>query len=285
MNYRHSFHAGNHADVFKHALLVRLVRAFQRKDTGFLFLDTHAGRGCYDLSKAAEGDTRARQPEWPAGIGRLWEARGVPAEVEDYLALVRSFDRGRGNLTGQPRFYPGSPRIVRSLCREQDRMELWERHPAECAALRAEFEGERRVSVREDDGYGAIKACLPPRERRALVLVDPPYESTGEWDSVCAALGEGLGRLASATFAVWYPMTDRVRPEEFDGAIRALGAPCLAVELVVDPRREGMRGSGMLIVKPPWRFDEEAESIASYLGIALADAENALGSVRWIVSK
>ncbi len=161
MNYRHAFHAGNFADVLKHALLVRLVRALQSKEKGFVFVDTHAGRGRYDLSEAGAGGTRQRRPEWPEGIGRLWERSDAPAELLDYLALVRTFDRSRGNLTDSPRFYPGSPRVVGALCRPQDRLDLWEKQPGECAALRAEFDGERRVAVHEADGGAAMRASPP----------------------------------------------------------------------------------------------------------------------------
>src|ERR1700677_3256854 len=139
VNYRHAFHAGNPADVLKHAILVGLARCLQRKETGFLFVDTHAGRGLYDLSLAGEGDTRPRRPEWPDGIGALWGQTDAPPWVADYLAIVRDFDRGRGNPGTTPRFYPGSPRIASALARGQDRLDLWEKQPDECAALRAEF--------------------------------------------------------------------------------------------------------------------------------------------------
>ncbi len=285
MNYRHSFHAGNAADVLKHALLVRLVRALQRKEKGFVFVDTHAGRGRYDLSLAAEGDTRKRHPEWPLGIGSLWDRSDPPAEVADYLGIIRDFDRGQGNLTAEPRFYPGSPRIAKAMCRPQDRLDLWEKHPAECAALQAEFAGERRVSVHLADGYGAIRACLPPPERRALVLIDPPFESATEWAEISEALAEGVKRLPGGTFAVWYPLTERAMAEGLLEYVKAIGIAALAVELTVDPRAEGMRGSGVVILNPPWLLDGEAASIASYLGRSLPRMEGAQGSMRWVVPK
>jgi 23S rRNA (adenine2030-N6)-methyltransferase len=284
LNYRHSFHAGNFADVLKHALLVQLLRAFQRKEKGFVFVDTHAGRGGYDLALAAEGDSRPREPEWPRGIGSLWERKDAPAPVADYLGIVRAYDRARGNLTPEPRFYPGSPWIARLVGRAQDRLELWESEPAECDALRSSFEGERRVSVHEADGYGAIKACLPPAERRALLLLDPPYEGQGEWSSVAQALAEGLSRFAAGTFAVWYPLTGRARATGLIDALGVLDAPSLAVELVVDPRGEGMRGCGVAVANPPWRFDDEARAIVGYLAGALP-GDGSEGSVRWISTK
>lgn len=283
MNYRHAYHAGNFADVFKHVLLVRLMRALQRKEKGFVFVDTHAGRGSYDLSSASEGDSRARAPEWPDGIGRLWGRSDAPQEVSDYLEIVRSFDRGRGNLAPGPRYYPGSPRIARLCARGQDRLELWERHPSECAALRDQFRDERRVSVHEGDGYGAVSACLPPAERRALVLIDPPFESQGEWADISAALAEGLRRLPGGTFAVWYPLTGRARAGGFTEQLTAGAVPALAAELVVDPDAPRMSGCGVIIVNPPWKFDGEARSILGYLETALYRRDGAQGSVRWIV--
>jgi 23S rRNA (adenine2030-N6)-methyltransferase len=284
VNYRHAFHAGNYADVFKHALLVQLVRTLQRKDKGFLFVDTHAGRGKYDLSRAAEGDTRARQPEWPAGIGRLWDRGDAPPGVLDYLGIVRAYDRAQGNLTAVPRFYPGSPRIVRWIARPQDRLDLWERQPAECAALKRSFERERRVAVHEADGYGAMRACLPPPERRALVLIDPPYEAPGEWSEVAAAIGEAIGRFPSVTCAAWYPLTARAQATGLLGSIQAAGAPAIAAELVVEPSSPTMRGCGVAVVNPPWRFDDEALPILSYLADVLSVGAGE-SSLRWIVPR
>ena len=283
MNYRHAFHAGNFADVLKHVLLVRVLRALHRKEKGLVFVDTHAGRGGYDLAKAAAGDSRARTPEWPEGIGRLWDRTDAPAPVADYLALVRGFDQARGNLTPGPRFYPGSPRIARLVARPQDRLDLWERHPSECACLRDEFEGERRVSVHEADGYGAVRACLPPPERRALVLLDPPFESPGEWSDVSGALGEGLERFPSGTYAVWYPLTERARADGFVELLRSVKVPTLAVALVVDPMALGMRGCGVIILNPPWQFEAEARGIVTYLASVFYRGREAQGSVRWVV--
>jgi 23S rRNA (adenine2030-N6)-methyltransferase len=282
LNYRHSYHAGNFGDVLKHAILVRLLRAMQRKEKGFLFVDTHAGRGHYDLLRAAEGTSKARSPEWPGGIGRLWKPADAPAEVQDYLEVVRGYDRSRGNLAPEPRFYPGSPRIAAILARSQDRLDLWERQAAECAALRDEFEGARRVSVHGADGYGAPKASLPPAERRAVVLIDPPFESEGEWKQVSAAVAEGTRRLPGGTYAVWYPLTERARPDGFFEGLADLGLEAFAAELVIDPGAARIRGCGVAVVNPPWRFDGEARTITSYLEGKLALSGGAQGSVRWV---
>lgn len=292
MNYRHQFHAGNFADAMKHALLVGLVRALQQKEKGFLYLDTHAGRGSYDLAAAAAGDSLARQPEWPGGVGRLWPLpgeetmTGFPNPVYEYVELLRDFDRRAGNLAELPRFYPGSPWIACLLTRPQDRLALCEQHSAEHAALEAELGGESRVSVHRIDGYGALRAMLPPAERRALVFVDPPFEAQDEFARIGSALAEGLRRFPGGVFAVWYPLTARARVEEFFEAVRALHPPpTLAVELTIAGERSAikMRGCGLLVINPPWRFDAEAAGIVQFLAKVLAQEPGGEGRVKWIV--
>jgi 23S rRNA (adenine2030-N6)-methyltransferase len=286
MNYRHHFHAGNFADVMKHALLVGLVRALQKKEKGFLLLDTHAGRGGYDLEAAATGDSRERKPEWPEGIGRLWAVEGAPAALEAYLAMVHTFDRQEGNLRAAPRFYPGSPWLMRLLARPVDRMVLCEQHPAECNALRAKFGIPLRSEVRETDGYAALRALLPPPERRALVLLDPSYEEPDEFTRLVGALGEGLRRFSSGIFAIWYPLTERARVEEFFAAVVALDPPpALAVELAVAGGDSAlkMRGCGLLVINPPWQFDALARETLTFLAGALAQAPGGGARVDWVV--
>jgi 23S rRNA (adenine2030-N6)-methyltransferase len=286
VNYRHAFHAGNFADVFKHAQLVQLTRALQRKEKGFLYLDTHAGRGSYDLAAAARGDTLVRKPEWPDGIGRLWENHDLPAALADYVALVRDFDRENGNTPGAPRFYPGSPQLVQRLARPQDRLALCEKQPGECAALRAEFALAHRTTVHETDGYAALRAMLPPLERRALVLIDPSFEAQDEFAQIAAALREGLRRLTGGTFAIWYPLTERARVDEFFAELLALRLPpTLALELAIAGEGSGlkMRGCGLVIVNPPWQFDRDVEKFLPVLAKFLAQAPGADTSAHWLV--
>ena len=304
MNYRHHFHAGNFADVMKHMLLVQLLRALQRKEKGFLYLDTHAGRGSYDLSVAAAGDTLSRTPEWPNGIGRLWEAASPrtgdqgretrdltpkslpPPAVCDYVTLVRELDTRWGNLESTPRFYPGSPWLARELARPVDRLALCEKHSAEVGALRAEFERTPRVSVHETDGYLALRAMLPPPERRALVLIDPPYEAQDEFARIAAALREGLARFPSGVFAVWYPLTGRARVQEFFAAVQQLNPPpALAAELAIagEDSPIKLRGCGLLVVNPPWQFDTEIATGLRYLADVLAQERGGDSNVAWVV--
>jgi 23S rRNA (adenine2030-N6)-methyltransferase len=288
MNYRHHFHAGNFADVMKHVLVQRLMQALQKKEKGFLYLDTHAGRGRYDLAVAATGDSLARKPEWPEGIGRLWArpAGELPSALAEYLALVRDFDRDAGNLAATPRFYPGSPWIARRQARPVDRLALCEKHPAECAALRADLAGTGGVSVHEMDGYVSLRAMLPPPERRALVLIDPPFEAQDEFAQIARALQEGLARFPSGVFAVWYPLTGRARVDEFFAAVRALEPPpTIACELAIagESSELKMKGCGLLVINPPWQFDAEARPILDFLAGALAQAPGGGGRADWLV--
>ncbi len=288
MNYRHHFHAGNFADVMKHALLTGLVRALQTKEKGALLLDTHAGRGRYDLERAASGDSLARRPEWPDGIGRLWasEPAGMPPRLAELLALVRDHDRGEGNLGELPNFYPGSPLILRQLARPVDRVVACEKHPEECQALRLAFPGGARVTVQEADGYTALRAFLPPAERRALVLIDPPFEAQDEFAQAAAGLGEALRRFPSGVYAVWYPLTARARVDAFFASVRELNPPpALACELMIaggdSPLK--MKGCGLLVINPPWRWEAEARAVLDFLAKALAQEPGGGAWVDWVV--
>ena len=286
MNYRHQFHAGNFADVWKHALLVPLIRGMQRKEKGFLFLDTHAGRGEYDLQVSEQGDTLKRKPEYPDGVGRLWSLPELPPTLASYMALVRGFDRNAGNLTDAPRFYPGSPWIARLLARPQDRLVLCELHPAEHDALDAQFAKVRGISVHPLDGYTAIRAMLPPPEKRALVLIDPPFEQKDEFSRIVTALREGLRRLPAATIAVWYPLTERAGADAFlDQVAMAVATPCLTAELTVaGPASDlRMKGCGLLVVNPPWQIEAELTPIITNLPSLLAQEPGGEGRLLWLV--
>ncbi|MCE2861451.1 MAG: hypothetical protein RIR76_2212 [Verrucomicrobiota bacterium] len=286
MNYRHQFHAGNFADVMKHALLVELVRLLQRKDRGFVFVDTHAGRGRYDLATAAAGDSLARQPEWPEGVGRLWDDPGLPGALATYIALAREHDRSGGNLAVGPRFYPGSPLLAAALARSADRLVLCELNPMECDALRGIMAATRRCEVRCVDGYLELAALLPPLERRALVLIDPPYEAQDEFARALASLREGLRRLAGGVFALWYPLTGRARAEDLLSALAGFApTPVLSVELTIAAVSGGPRlsGCGLAVVNPPWQFDETAREIVGFLARRLAQGPGGGFRVDWVV--
>ncbi len=286
MNYRHHFHAGNFADVMKHALLVQLVRALQRKPGGFLYLDTHAGAGSYDLARARQGASHARQPEHPDGIGRLWARDDLPLGLDEYVGLVRRFDPRNADAAA-PRVYPGSPWFVRKLARPQDRMALCEREAGEHLALTRSFAQEERVSIHGTDGYVALRGMLPPPEKRALALVDPPFESQDEIKEIVGALGEALRRFPTGVYAIWYPLTGRVKAAALFDGLRDLPLlpPTLVADLIVDPESARMTGCGLVVLNPPFEFDHEAESILRYLARALAQTRGASATVRWLATE
>ncbi|MGA2024970.1 MAG: 23S rRNA (adenine(2030)-N(6))-methyltransferase RlmJ [Steroidobacteraceae bacterium] len=256
MKYRHSFHAGNFADVHKHVALCALLEALQRKDKGFFYLDTHAGAGRYDLS----GPDTHRGAEARSGVTALLTA--APAlqcpELQAYCQAVTAL---RESLDS-PHVYPGSPWLAANMLRPQDRGLCCELVPAECRALERALGGLRRMRVECVDGYEQLRAVLPPRERRCLILIDPPYESPGaELDRALQGIELVLERTANAVVALWYPIKDeRTLVPWLARVERQLLAPTLSLELWLYPRdsRVGLNGSGLLLVNPPYQFDERA---------------------------
>jgi 23S rRNA (adenine2030-N6)-methyltransferase len=287
MNYRHHFHAGNQADVFKHALLLRLFRAMQRKEKGFLFLDTHAGRGAYDLTEQPVlPGGRTRAPEHPGGIGRLWGAAALPQAITDYVGLVRTYNEQRGVAPGELHYYPGSPCLAQLLARPQDRLVLCELQEADAEALAYEFGRNQRVTVRTGDGYNALKALLPPPEKRALVLVDPPFEEPQEFAAILAGLRAALARFPSGVYTVWYPLTGRAGVEGFMRELAALRLPpTLAVELQVaaDSAAGPMKGCGLLVLNPPWKVEDDFQTVLPALAGLLKIDASATVRCTWLV--
>lgn len=286
MNYRHQFHAGNFADVVKHVVLGALLARMKQKERPFLYLDTHAGRGRYDLAVAGQGDSLPRQPEWPLGLGRIEKASALPPLVAQYLEAVRSLDRASGNLEPEIRFYPGSPRLARYWMRPQDRLALCELQPVECAVLTEEMRSERGVRVHPMDGYTALKAMLPPLEKRALVLIDPPFESPAEWSDLVRAMSEGLKRFPSGVFAIWYPLTERARIERFVDSLLALSLPpswLAEVAVAGDGGVLKMRGCGLVVINPPWQLHTELIPVLDFLARVLAQDSGAEGRLDWLV--
>lgn len=278
MNYRHIFHAGNFADVFKHAVLTLLLKSLHAKDKPFAYLETHAGSGRYDLeSEAARKTGEAR-----TGIGRLWPSREHFPELADYFSAVQALNR-----TNALRFYPGSPQLARTLLRAQDRMALFELVPEECAWLRDEFARDDRVQIFCQDGYAGLKAQLPPRERRGLVLIDPPYEAGGEFTQAFEALKLAHERWATGIFALWYPVKERAPVARLHRALEASGIrKVLCAELMLYPEDTAFRlnGSGMIVVNPPWKLDETLRDLLPRLLRALQDEERpGRAGVSWLV--
>ena len=254
MNYRHAYHAGNHADVLKHVLLLGLLDALKRKDSPFFVLDTHAGRGRYDLAAEEAGKTG----EAESGIGKLmaWarNARPLPAAIARYREALL----GEGEEDGR-RNYPGSPLLIARALRSGDRLAACELQPEEADALKSLMAGDACVGVHQRDGYGAMKALLPPKEKRGLVLIDPPYETQGaEFDAILGALRDALTRWPTGMYAIWYPIKQRRTVLPFLRKAAALPIKqALVAELLVRPDDSPLRmnGSGMLILNPPWQLD------------------------------
>lgn len=259
LSYRHAFHAGNHADVLKHVVLVQILRHLAGKDTPFWVIDTHAGAGLYDLGR----EPAARLAEYRDGIGRLWEEARLPAAVADYVELVRA-----ANPEGRLRTYPGSPWLARRLLRPRDRLYLFELHATDAALLMEHFRhGGRQVTITAGDGFAGMKALLPPAPRRGLVLMDPAYERREEYGRVVEALRDGLRRFATGTYAIWYPRLARVEAQRLPQRLKAAAQdrPWLHASLsVCAPRPDGLGlyGSGMFVVNPPWTLhDTLAETL------------------------
>lgn len=257
MNYRHAFHAGNFADVLKHVVLTALVDRLADKPAGFCVLDSHAGRGSYDLGAPEALHTR----EFGTGIGRLLAAgEQAPPLTARYIELVRAYNQSRGGRD-ELMHYPGSPQLVRAQLRAQDRLVVCELQAAEHAMLAAECRSDRRVAVHGRDGWEALGALLPPREKRGLVLVDPPYEPPAEEiERVLAGLQQIRRRFPPAVVALWYPIKERAINRRFLRRVAALElGEVLVIELCVWPDDTAVRlnGSGMLVVNPPWQFDRE----------------------------
>jgi 23S rRNA (adenine2030-N6)-methyltransferase len=278
LSYRHAFHAGLHADVFKHLVLTLLVRSLLNKDKPFFYLDTHAGAGRYNLNS----EMALKNREHEGGIARLWNAANPPEAVGDYLAVVRVANPGPGL-----RWYPGSPRIVRPLLRDKDRMTLCELHPGDSRLLGHEFAGDRQVRVEPMDGYQALKALLPPPERRGLVHIDPAYELKDERRRLLAALQEGYKRWATGMFAVWYPIQDRATADDFLRRFRRLGIPkALLAEFSVLPDAPfRLNGSGMIVVNPPWHLDEQLKGALPWLWERLAVGQQGRWRVEWLADE
>jgi 23S rRNA (adenine2030-N6)-methyltransferase len=276
LSYRHLFHAGSFADVFKHVLLTRLIDSLNEKAKPYFYLDTHAGTGRYDLSHPWAQKGR----EFESGIKKLWDLKDMPAAMKPYMDIVRG-----ENPDGHLRYYPGSPRIVRRMIRPVDRIALSELNKTDYAELQALFAGDRRVNAQLLDGYQALKANLPPKERRGLVLIDSSFDRAREFARLAAALQDAHERWATGTYAIWYPMMGAGVIRGFERAIEQTGIrKVLQFELSILPEDAStMPGSGMIIVNPPWKFDTEMRTLLRWLWSVL-NVKSAGGvKVNWLV--
>lgn len=285
LSYRHAFHAGNHADVLKHMVIIQLMRYLGQKDPAYMVIDTHAGAGVYAL----DGDYASKNAEYETGIAKLWDRKDLPAMVKEYVDLVRSL-----NPSGKMRYYPGSPYCAEKTMREQDRLRLFEMHPSEVKVLEDNFrkleahaaaQGQRpaargkRVMVYRGDGFQGLKALLPPPSRRGLVLIDPPYEDKRDYTHVAQVLADALTRFPTGTYAVWYPVLHRNESRQLPERLKRLGAKSwLNVTLAIHgpaPDGFGLHNSGMFILNPPWTLEAQLKEVMPYLIEVLGEDDSA----------
>jgi 23S rRNA (adenine2030-N6)-methyltransferase len=279
MNYRHAYHAGSFADVVKHVVLTRIVEYLKRKQAAFRVIDTHAGIGRYDLTSGKAQKTG----EWQSGVGRLIGRRFAP-EVQSLLQPY--IDAARlGRDAREISEYPGSPLIARRLLREQDRLFAIELHPEDAAALKALFAGDIQVRVLELDGWLVLGAQLPPKEKRGLVLIDPPFEEEDEFERMVAGLGKAYRRWPGGIYALWYPVKDRQAVAAFREALAASGISKIldiALEVRAASQEPALDGSGMIVVNPPFVLANELKTLLPALTGVLAAGPGARFSIDWI---
>jgi 23S rRNA (adenine2030-N6)-methyltransferase len=283
MNYRHAFHAGNIADVLKHAALARILVHLGEKAAAFRVIDTHAGTGRYDLTSGQA----ARTGEWRDGIGRLWAADltdDIRALLAPYLAAVAAVNRAAAL-----RYYPGSPLIALSLMRPQDRLVACELEAGAAAALAASLCRDARARAVAIDGWTALNAYVPPKERRGLVLIDPPYEDKHEFARIADALVGAQHKWATGIYLVWYPIKDRVGPDRLAAVLRRSAAAksgprIMRVELewASAEAQGGLIGAGLVVVNPPWRLADELGRMVPALRAALGPPAGGRAKVDWL---
>ncbi|AKB04050.1 23S rRNA (adenine(2030)-N(6))-methyltransferase RlmJ [Vibrio cholerae] len=276
LSYRHSFHAGNHADVLKHIVQSLILNSLQQKEKPFVYHDTHSGVGRYDLTH----EWSEKTGEYKQGIARVWQQDHIPAELDSYLDAIRQLNQGE-----TLRYYPGSPRVARAHLREQDRMVLTELHPSDYPLLEQEFHRDRQVSIYKEDGFARLKASLPPQERRGLVLIDPPYELAKEYRDVVRAIAQSYKRWATGIYAIWYPVVNRCDIDDMLEGLQGLEIrKILQIELGVAPdtNERGMTASGMIVINPPWTLESQMQTILPFLKQAIAPATGHY-KVEWVV--
>lgn len=279
LSYQHGFHAGNVADVLKHAVLCQVIDYLLQKNKPFYFHDTHAGRGLYDLTHPVAQKTG----EYREGISRIWNRRDYPAALLPYIKTLQQFNSGTGL-----RMYAGSSLLAQRMMTAADRLAANELHPQEFQALRDNAQGLRNLRVSQQDGYAALKAALPPHEKRGLVLIDPSYELLADDVAVVNALREALKRFSTGVYLVWYPVVEPARARKMVRAVSALSKEkVLQLELFVrDPvaGSAGMAGSGMLVINPPWQLDTLMQAALPWLVKQLAP-ETGSSRVEWLAGK
>jgi 23S rRNA (adenine2030-N6)-methyltransferase len=282
VNYQHEFHAGNFADVFKHVVLCRILHHLREKPAAFRVIDTHAGAGLYDLAS----EKAVRGGEWQGGIGKLMAARtsdAVAALLSPYLEVIRAV-----NDSGRLRIYPGSPAIARAWLRPQDTLIACELEPKSAAALGRNLRGDVRIKTLAIDGWTALNAYVPPKERRGVVLVDPPFEANDDFAHLARGLSAAYRKWATGIYALWYPIKGRSEPDALAKRLRRMAIPkVLRTELLVsalsDPTR--LNGAGMIVVNPPWTLENELSTLLPALAGLLGREGGGRFRLDWLGSQ
>jgi 23S rRNA (adenine2030-N6)-methyltransferase len=271
LSYRHAFHAGNHADVLKHTIFSLVLDYFNQKDKPYWVIDTHAGAGMFAL----KSEFSQKNAEFENGIARVLMKKNLPDTLDNFVNTVKKYNENNALI-----FYPGSPKIAESFLRDNDKLRLFELHPSDCKLLIDNFKGKtRQTKISQQDGFVGIKACLPPPTKRAVVLIDPPYELKDDYQRVVDCIKDSLSRFATGTYLIWYPLLQRAEPLAMVEALKKLQPNnWLNVSLSVEtpnPDGFGMSGSGMLMINPPWTLPKILESMMPVLCDTLALDKNA----------
>lgn len=271
LSYRHAFHAGNHADVLKHYVFSLVLDYFNQKDKPYWIIDTHAGEGMYAL----KSQFAQKNAEYENGIAKLFAAEKLPESLENFVKIIKNF-----NVNNTLSFYLGSPKIAAQFLRADDKLRLFELHPSDYEILQKNFPQQgRQTKIEMQDGFNGIKACLPPPTKRAVVLIDPPYELKTDYTRVVDCIKDSLKRFATGTYMIWYPLLQRPEPEDMVIALKKIGIEdWLNVSLAVQNKSIdgfGMHGSGVFIVNPPWTLSTQLEALMPTLTQLLGQDDSA----------
>ena len=259
LSYRHSYHAGNHADVLKHIVLTLCINSLKEKEKPFLYLDTHSGAGRYLL----QSEHAEKTGEYLSGINLIWQQSETPELLNTYLSVLKRY-----NPFDNLKYYLGSPLIAKQLLREQDKINLTELHPTDYPLLRQEFSKDKRARVLREDGFSQLKSKLPPESRRGIVLIDPSYEIKDDYQKIPKALLEAYKRFATGIYLIWYPVVSRTQTQKMIDEIVNLGIKKISqFEFTIKPdnNQKGMTASGMIVINPPWKLQQQMQTIMPWL--------------------
>ena len=279
LSYRHSYHAGNFADVLKHAVQILCIEALNIKPKPYVYFDTHAAAGGYQLLS----DKSQKVAEYKAGIYKLWNKKDIPSSLRSYIKLIKTL-----NPNNKLEFYPGSPLIAKMLMPKRYHIELTDLHPTDSALLKKQFANDRNIAVLQMDGYKNLLAKLPPIQRRALVLIDPPYELKSEYSDCIQALKTACKRFATGIYTIWYPLISRQKTEAYCQQFKKSGIRnILRLELSIKSDNDdyGMTGTGMIIINPPWKLSQQMAELMPWLLTHLKQDDGASFIIEQLVAE